>query len=132
MNFLRAQDGGKGKVDLVDLAAEDYSPAGFRTQSLGLRNQGLGFRAKGVGFRVQGLGFRIQDLVFRIQGIEAEVPGVSGSGFKDWSSGFIIASLVKSFGLRVEVWRIEDLKFIQCGSSPHQNLWIPASQKCDA
>lgn len=26
VNFLRAQDGGKGKIDLVDIAAEDYSP----------------------------------------------------------------------------------------------------------
>jgi hypothetical protein len=128
VNFLRAQDGGKGKVDLVDLAAEDYSPAGFRIPGIMLRVQGLGFRVQGVGFRVQGLGFSIQDLGFRIQGIEAEVQGVSGSGFKDWSSGFIIASLVKSFGLRVEVLRIEDLKFVQCGSSPHPNLSIPASR----
>jgi len=30
VNFLRAQDGGKGKVDLVDLAAEDYSPENNR------------------------------------------------------------------------------------------------------
>ena len=27
VNFLRAQDGGKGKIDLVDIAADDYSPA---------------------------------------------------------------------------------------------------------
>ena len=26
VDFLRAKDGGKGKLDLVDIAAEDYSP----------------------------------------------------------------------------------------------------------
>ena len=26
VDFLRAQDGGKGKLDLVDISADDYSP----------------------------------------------------------------------------------------------------------